>query len=305
MAQSVRLNIIILDACRNNPLATRLSRSLGQTSRSADISRGLSAMKPVGRESLILFATAPGQVAADGSGLHSPFTQALLKHIDAPGLSIEEVFRNVRRDVREATANRQLPEMWLRLENRFQFNGNSLSMAGQSEQAIASDDGAEAKGSDAEQDQLYWESVRSLGDAELFRKYVEEFPNGRYVAIAKHMIAKLSRTNESPNGTTSSIKEADRSQSAGDIVSPSFNCQENTGVIEQIICSDQKLAKLDLELSQLYFRVYGRLDRDAGLRLRNDQREWLRARDACIADIKCVENAYMRRIELLKQANKY
>ena len=71
MARSVRLNIVMLDACRNNPLAARLERSLG-TSRSASLTRGLSVMKPVGQESSILFATAPGEVAADGSGAHSP-----------------------------------------------------------------------------------------------------------------------------------------------------------------------------------------------------------------------------------------
>ena len=58
---------------------------------------------------LIAFATSPNQVAADGEGTHSPYTEALLQWIGTPGLEIGEVFRRVRADVIEASSGRQIP----------------------------------------------------------------------------------------------------------------------------------------------------------------------------------------------------
>jgi uncharacterized caspase-like protein len=92
------LNVVILDACRNNPF----SRSF----RSA--SNGLAQMDaPSG--TLIAYATAPGSVASDGNARNGLYTQELLKNILMPGLSIEEVFKRVRISVRQSTANKQTP----------------------------------------------------------------------------------------------------------------------------------------------------------------------------------------------------
>lgn len=91
-------NIVILDACRNNPFAQSF-RSVG---------RGLARMDaPPG--SFISYATAPGAVAFDGNGRHSPFTAALARHILSPGLQIEQLFKRVRVDVLDETERRQTP----------------------------------------------------------------------------------------------------------------------------------------------------------------------------------------------------
>ena len=93
-----RLNIIVLDACRNNPY-----RSLFRSA-----SRGLLQMNaPMG--SLIAFSTSPGDVAADGSGQNSPFTKALAKSLQIPGLTIERVFKQARRKVYKVSNKQQLP----------------------------------------------------------------------------------------------------------------------------------------------------------------------------------------------------
>src|SRR5690606_33201656 len=82
------VNIVILDACRNNPLA--------RSWRSADA--GLAPMNaPSG--SIMAFATAPGSVAADGTGRNGVFTGALLKHLATPGIDIENAFKRVAADV--------------------------------------------------------------------------------------------------------------------------------------------------------------------------------------------------------------
>lgn len=92
------INIVVLDACRNNPF----SRGF----RSAE--RGLARMSaPPG--SFIAYATAPGDVAADGSGRNSPYTAALARAISRPGMQIEQVFKQVRIDVIEATGGAQTP----------------------------------------------------------------------------------------------------------------------------------------------------------------------------------------------------
>ncbi len=92
------VNIVILDACRNNPFA-RSFRNLEQ---------GLARMDgPVG--SFIAYATAPGSVAADGEGRNGLYTQHLLAALRQPGLTIEQTFKRVRNGVIRDTAGRQIP----------------------------------------------------------------------------------------------------------------------------------------------------------------------------------------------------
>jgi tetratricopeptide (TPR) repeat protein len=91
-----RMNIVILDACRNNPFPA--------TSRS--IASGLGEMKRA-RGSFIAYATAPGSVASDGSGRNGLYTQELLKALRKPGLSIEQVFKEVRMNVLRQSGDKQ------------------------------------------------------------------------------------------------------------------------------------------------------------------------------------------------------
>jgi raffinose/stachyose/melibiose transport system substrate-binding protein len=93
------MNIVILDACRDNPFRER--------SRSAGASRGLAVMGISG--SLIVYATGPNSTAADGSGRNGVFTEALLERLDSPGLSLQEIMTNVAADVVERTKGAQEP----------------------------------------------------------------------------------------------------------------------------------------------------------------------------------------------------
>lgn len=105
-----RVNIVILDACRNNPLPRGL-RSL---------TRGLASVQaPQG--SLIAYSTAPGSVSVDGEGDNSPYTQALAKALGQPGLAAEEVFRQVRVRVLDATRGQQVPWESSSLTSAFYF----------------------------------------------------------------------------------------------------------------------------------------------------------------------------------------
>jgi uncharacterized protein YraI len=115
-----RLSIALLDACRDNPLSRRFSRSLG-TSRSSFVKRGLAAPVAGGGNVLIGFATAPGEVALDGDEDNSPFTTALLNHIETPGLEIEIMLKRVKADVYAATQGSQSPWHNSALRREFYF----------------------------------------------------------------------------------------------------------------------------------------------------------------------------------------
>ena len=111
-------NLVFLDACRDNPLAGNLARSMG-LSRSAGSARGLARVEDQ-TGTLIAYATSPGTVADDGAGANSPFTAALLEHIATPGLSIFDLVNEVSNTVRERTHGTQIPwSHYSALPNRF------------------------------------------------------------------------------------------------------------------------------------------------------------------------------------------
>lgn len=107
--------VVILDACRNNPMAARLSTEL-EASRGLGLTRlppkevGLGlAEVATSAGTFIAFATEPGSVALDGTGANSPFTSALVRHLGTPDEEIGRVLQRVRRDVIEATGGDQIP----------------------------------------------------------------------------------------------------------------------------------------------------------------------------------------------------
>ncbi len=103
------MRMMVLDACRNNPLSRSIKLKLAKlTSRAVDNRDGLADMKAEGV--LIAFATQPNEVAADGDGADSPFTLALLKHLETPGIEIDTMFKRVRTTVSEMTDGVQLPQ---------------------------------------------------------------------------------------------------------------------------------------------------------------------------------------------------
>jgi len=118
MESKPRTNIIFLDACRDNPLARNLARSMG--TRSTAVQLGLSRIE-AGNGTLISFSTQPGAVALDGTGRNSPFAEALVRQLDSSSLSIADMLIDVRRDVRIATKDRQITWEHSSLSERFYF----------------------------------------------------------------------------------------------------------------------------------------------------------------------------------------
>lgn len=109
----IRTNILIFDACRNNPMAQHVAsagndRAIeGAPGLAAPTSLGAGAT--LGAGTLIAFATAPGQVALDGEGANSPFSAALSRHLGTPGLEVQQMLTRVRAEVVSSTRNKQVP----------------------------------------------------------------------------------------------------------------------------------------------------------------------------------------------------
>jgi uncharacterized protein (TIGR02145 family) len=112
-----KVNIIILDACRNNPFERNWTRSAN--------GRGLAFMDaPSG--TLIAYSTAPGNTALDGSGQNSPYTAAILESIQIPKITIIQMFQNVRKIVSQATIKQQIPWESTSLTGDFYFNSTGI-----------------------------------------------------------------------------------------------------------------------------------------------------------------------------------
>ena len=102
-----KLGLIIVDACRNNPFAARMQRHLPVRA----VERGLTRVETTGSV-LVAYAAKDGTTADDGPGRNSPFTAALLRHLETPGLEVNYLFRNVREAVLNATNLRQEPVVY-------------------------------------------------------------------------------------------------------------------------------------------------------------------------------------------------
>ena len=168
-------SIVILDACRNNPL----SRGF----RSA--SRGLARMDaPNG--SYVAYSTAPGQTAADGTGRNSPFAAALVSEMVKPGQGIEEAFRNVRINVAKATNGEQTPWDSSSLMNSFYFAGEKqvAAVAAAPEPAPAPIAAPAAATIDAAE-AAFWDSIKDSNRAGDYAAYLKKYPQGTFAELAQ------------------------------------------------------------------------------------------------------------------------
>lgn len=200
MQRTKRVNLVFLDACRNNPLAN----TLGKASRSLNVASGLAAVdKTAGM--LISFATEPGNVALDGDGRNSPFTKALLKHMDTTDASINDVMIEVRKDVMAATNSSQVPWENSSLTGRFYFNKNR-SVAATPSQPKTQTAAKVITVADATVEHTFWTSVEASKSPELYKVYLQRYPNGVYAPIAKARVAAVRSIAVEPRQTATSAK---------------------------------------------------------------------------------------------------
>lgn len=164
----VRLSLFILDACRDNPFERRF-RSAG--------SHGLAPVDAA-RGTLIAFATAPGKTAADGSGDHGLYTAQLLMTIVKPGLTLEEVLKEIAEAVERASGNRQTPWYNSAFHGQFYFTSAPNVAKTQPEPV-------------AKAEVVFWETIKGSQNPADFEAYLKQFPEGIFATLAKGRIAML------------------------------------------------------------------------------------------------------------------
>jgi hypothetical protein len=172
---AAKVSIFFLDACRDNPFARRLS-----VSRRDVPPRGLAQVDVGAGGILVAFSTAPGQIALDSLGAkrNSPFTAALLNHIETPGLEIKSLLVRVTREVVEETKGLQRPWQNSSLESDFYFVPPP-AVAPTSPQSLAALEG------------MFWDSIKTSRDPADFKAYLTRFPKGVFVELAQNRLAAL------------------------------------------------------------------------------------------------------------------
>lgn len=168
------LNLIFLDACRNNPFKG--------VSRSG--TRGLAKIDaPTG--TLVAYSTAPGDVASDGSGRNSPYTKALAKAIREPGRPIELILKQVRIEVMERTGRNQVPWESSSLTGDFFFVPEAAAPAA----------AAEPEPAPAVPDQSveieYWKAIDAAGAEAGYQDYLGRYPDGLFAGLARSRLTAM------------------------------------------------------------------------------------------------------------------
>jgi hypothetical protein len=166
-----RVNIVILDACRNNPFERRMRGA----------SRGLAAVDAA-RGTLVAYATAPGSVAADGDGKNGLYTEELLEALREPGLKIEEVFKRVRINVARRSKGSQTP-----------WESSSLTGDLVVNVTVNVTTAAVSPGQAPDREGLFWMSIKDGTDPAAFEAYLKQYPQGTFAALARQRLASVSQ----------------------------------------------------------------------------------------------------------------
>jgi uncharacterized caspase-like protein len=168
------LGLVVLDACRDNPLASlQANRTMG--------GRGLAKVEVTGNL-MVAYATRDGHVAADGSGRNSPFTTAILATLPEPGLEVRKFWGRVHDRVLDATQRAQEPIIYTALGGEDVYLNPSAT-------AVTS-----ASPYDPRQTELaLWQSAAGLGTADAYRDYLRQYPAGQFSNQAQMRLAALTQ----------------------------------------------------------------------------------------------------------------
>jgi len=173
------LNIVILDACRNNPYSRKFRNT----------SRGLAEMRPASG-TLILYATEPGNVASDGEGRNGLFTEQLMHNLNKPGLKVEDVFKETAISVHQITGGKQVPWYEGVILGQFYFyltssdDSRPQSPPSTNESILTKKDQAEL---------IFWQSVEKNPSPESYNAYLKQWPNGSFASLAHLQLQNIDK----------------------------------------------------------------------------------------------------------------
>ena len=192
-----RLRLVILDACRDNPFARTMKRTVA----SRALGRGLAGVEPGKPNTLIAFAAKGGSTADDGAGANSPFTTALLKHLTTPGLDLRQAFGLIRDEVMKATDNKQEPFVYGSL------GGATVTLVPNTPVAQSSSSTQPAASPQAEVRRDY-ELALQLNNRQAWEFFVQQYPTGFYANLARVQLEKIA-AEEGQRAATDKAKQAE------------------------------------------------------------------------------------------------
>jgi uncharacterized caspase-like protein len=170
-----QLRLVILDACRDNPFAKTMKRTMA----SRAVGRGLAKVEPTSPNTMIAFAAKAGSTASDGDGENSPFAAALVRHLPKPGLDLRRAFGFVRDDVLKNTGNKQEPYVYGSL------GGDDLALIPAKPVAT----GPQADPQTAVRRD--YELALQLGSRDGWDAFLRSYPDGFYADLAKGQLKKI------------------------------------------------------------------------------------------------------------------
>ena len=176
-AKGSGIHLIFLDACRNSPV-----KNLNVPQQSAGLAR-------VGEAAglMIAFATQPDNVAYDGAGRNSPFTQAFLSHVATPGIDVSAMMIAVRRDVIATTGGAQVPWENSSLTRQFFFAGASAQ--------------------ETTPEGLLWQAAAKDRDRNLLTIYLDRYPKGPHAEDARALMAQAPTVGASPQRSAAAVED--------------------------------------------------------------------------------------------------
>lgn len=188
-----QLRLVILDACRDNPFAKSMKRTVA----SRAIGRGLAKVEPTSPNTMIAFAAKAGSTASDGDSKNSPFAAALVERLPTPGLDLRKAFGFVRDDVLKNTGYKQEPYVYGSL------GGDDVPLV--AAKPIAAP-GPQASPQDAVRRD--YELALQIGTREVWAAFLAQYPDGFYASLAKGQLNRIA-AEEARDAATEKARQAE------------------------------------------------------------------------------------------------
>jgi uncharacterized caspase-like protein len=271
LERSSGVKIMVLDACRNNPLAEQFVRSISLTTR--DIPRVQGYARPEKSQGMVVvYATQADEVARDGGGRNSPFTTAFLKEIQEPGLEVGTMFRRIGADVYVATNGLQSPELSISMVPEYYLN-------------------------QSETDQMIWARIRTNADVPTLKEFLGRYQNSFYAPDARALLDLLEREARETADRGAAARELAQREAEAERLQQEQAKSERTAaeararerqLTERIAAAEEERRKLEQELADrsanqaaVEARNYAELERlqkdreqhEAGLRAQIDKEQ--------------------------------
>ncbi|PSO22079.1 caspase family protein [Bradyrhizobium sp. MOS003] len=175
-----QLRLVILDACRDNPFAKTMKRTIA----SRAIGRGLAKVEPASPNTMVAYAAKAGSTASDGDSKNSPFAAALVERLPTPGLDLRKAFGFVRDDVLKSTGYKQEPYVYGSL------GGDDVPLVAAKPVAV----GPQPNPQDSVRRD--YELALQLGSREVWNAFLAQYPDGFYASLAKGQLSRIGAEEE-------------------------------------------------------------------------------------------------------------